>query len=275
LYDLFVHRAWERWGRDYRSYARAWRDGDGIVLDSGISTMIRMQYVTGVRLHLLHMTTVEGFKMVRAAKADGRAVTAELNPFTVFVTNTWEAIEKLGPYCVGMWIPEKHAKATWEATLDGTVDVIATDHSPHTKEEKEVGWTDMFAAPGGSPMVQHYLQLFLSEVNAGRMELEHFINLAATNPAKLINVYPRKGVIKVGSDADLVVLDMDKVETITAANSYYKCGWTTLEGRETKGKAVMTILRGNVIMEDGVVTAEAGNGKFIQAVAAREPAAVA
>lgn len=268
LYDLYVHRAWERWGRDYRSYARAWREGDGVVLDSGIATMLRLQKATGVRLHILHMSTIDGFKMVRAAKAEGRDVTAEANPFALFVTNTWDAVERLGPFCLGIWIPDHHAAASWEEVVNGTVDVIGTDHAPHTREEKEVGWTDMYAAPGGMPMVQHYLSLFLTEVNAGRIPLERVVDLCSTRPARLAGLYPRKGCLAPGSDADLVVLDLDRRETITAASSLYKCGWTPLEGREVRGVPVMTILRGQVIAEDGKVSAEAGSGRFQLPVAA-------
>lgn len=262
LYDLFVRRAWDRWGRDYRSYARAWRDGDGIVLDSGIATMLLLQRLTGVRLHLLHGSTVNGLAMAGAAKAEGRSVTVEVNPWALYVTNSWETIERLGPYCLGMWVPEDHAAAVRQALLDGTADVIGTDHAPHTREEKEVGWTDMYAAPGGSPMVQHYLSLLLTDVNAGKLALERVVELCSTNPAKLVGLYPRKGVIAPGSDADLVVVDLRRRETITAARGYSKCGWTPLEGREVQGVPVMTILRGQVIAENGEVFAEPGNGRF-------------
>ena len=273
LYDLFVHRAWERWGRDYRSYARAWRDGDGVVLDSGIATMLQLQRSTGVKLHVLHLSTIAGFQMLRDAKTEGRPVTGELNPFSLFLTNTWEAIERLGPYCLGIWIPDHHAAATWQALIDGTADVIATDHAPHTREEKEVGWTDMYAAPGGSPVVQHYLSLLLTEVTAGRVGLERVVDLCATNPARLVGLYPRKGAIAPGSDADLVVLDLDRQETITAARSYSKCGWTAFEGREVHGVPTMTILRGRVIVENNEVFAEPGSGRFQWPVAARVPLA--
>ncbi len=267
LYDLMVHRAWEQYGRDYRSYARAWRLGDGIVLDSGIATMLRIQKSTGVRLHLLHTSTIDGFKMINAAKAEGREVTAEVNPFAMFITNSWDAIEKWGPYVLGMWVPDKDAAAIWEAVVDGSADVVGTDHAPHTKEEKEVGWTDMYASPGGMPVVEHYLSLMLTQVNAGRVSLERIVDMSATRPAKLVSLYPRKGVIAPGADADLVVLDMDKRETITAARSHYKCGWTNLEGREVHGMPVMTILRGRVIVENGEVFAEPGSGKFVRPIA--------
>lgn len=263
LYSVYTERAWQEWGRDFRSYARAWRAGDGLILDSGIATMLQLQRATGVRLHILHMSTIAGFEMARAAKQAGRDVTIELNPFSLFVSNSWSEVERLGPYSLGMWVPEHHAAAAWRALVDGTADVIATDHSPHTMEEKELGWTDMYAAPGGSPMVQHYLGLLLTAVNEGRVSLERIIELVATNPARLVNQYPRKGAIAPGSDADLVVIDPDRRWTATAADSYYKCGWTPLEGRTLIGMPTVTISRGEVIAREGEVLGTPGRGRFV------------
>ncbi|MDO8485547.1 MAG: dihydroorotase family protein [Candidatus Limnocylindrales bacterium] len=266
LYQLFVERAWARWGRDFRSYARAGREGEGIVLDSGIQTMLLLQRETRVRLHILHVMTIGGIEMIRRAKAAGQAVTAEANPHSLFVANSWANIEKWGPMALGMWVPDDHAAALRRATEDGLIDVIATDHAPHTREEKEIGWRDMYAAPGGSPMIQHYLSLLLSEVNAGRLGLERVIELCTSNPAKLVNLYPRKGAIAPGSDADLVVVDLSREAVISAATSYHKCGWTNLEGRAVTGLPVMTILRGQVIAEDGVVHAPPGTGQPVSRI---------
>ncbi len=263
LYELLVARAQAKWGKDYRSYARAARQAEGIVFDSGIQTMILMQRETGVRLHLLHVMTKGGIQMIKEAQARGQAVTAEANPHSLFIANSWSAIEKWGPYVLGLWVPEDHAQALWDATVQGGVDVIATDHSPHTREEKEVGWTDMYATPGGSPLVQHYLSLMLTAYNEGKISLERIVETCCANPARLCNVYGTKGAITPGADADLVVLDLDQEMTIRAEETYYKVGWTTLDGRTVKGVPTHTILRGNVIAENGVVTAEAGSGRPI------------
>ena len=264
LYQLFIDRAWATTGRDFRTYARTWRAGDGIVVDSGVATMLLIQRETGVRLHILHLSTIGGVEMIARAKAEGRRVTAEVNPHALYVANSWATVERLGPYSLGMWIPSDHAAAVRQATIDGVADVIGTDHSPHTREEKEIGWTDMYAAPGGSPIVQHYLSLFLTEVNAGGgFTLERVVELCSSAPARLLDLYPRKGAIAVGSDADLVVVDMERENVIRAAETYYKCGWTNLEGRSVKGIPVMTVLRGRVIFEDGVVTGEEGYGELV------------
>ena len=264
LYELFVERSQKEWGMDFRSYARALRGGDGVVLNTAIATILEFQRSVGTKLHVLHLSTREGVRMVREAKAQGRPITAEANPFAMFVTNDWANIEKKGPYALGFWVPEEDNPAMWGAIVDGTIDVIGSDHGPHTKEEKEVGWEDMYTAPGGSPMIEQYLRLMLTEVNKGRLSMERVVEMTATNPAKLTGFYGKKGAIQVGADADLVVLDMNHEETLRAEHSHYRCGWMPSEDFETKGRPVKTILRGRVIMEDGNVTAEKGSGQLLR-----------
>jgi dihydroorotase len=264
LYELFVKRSQDQWGMDFRSYARALRGGNGVVLNTAIATILEFQRSVGTKLHVLHLSTRNGVKMVREAKAEGRDVTAEANPFAMFVTNDWDNIEKKGPYALGFWVPEEDNPSMWEAILDGTIDVIGSDHGPHTKEEKEVGWTDMYTAPGGSPMIEQYLRLMLTEVNKGRLTLERVVEMCCHAPARLTGFEGRKGSIVPGADADLVVLDMQHEETLHASHSHYMCGWMPSEDFETQGRPQMTILRGRVIMEDGNVTAEKGSGQLLR-----------
>ena len=160
-------------------------------------------------------------------------------------------------------MPEVDNPALREASLDGAVDVVGSDHAPHTKAEKEIGWTDMYAAPGGSPMIQQYLRLLLTEVNKGTMTLERVVELFSSGPAKLAGYYGRKGAIVIGADTDLVVLDMDHEEILTAARSHYRCGWMPSEDLNAKGRPITTILRGRVIMQDGNVDAEPGSGRLL------------
>ena len=266
VYELFFERARAEWGLDFRSYAKARRKGGSVVISSGVATALEFQRSTGCRLHVLHVSTAAGIGMIRQAKAEGRPVTAEVNPNLMFIANSWENLERRGPYILGSWVPEDEAQATWEAVLDGTVDVLASDHGPHTKEEKEPGWVDMYATPGGSPTIEHYLRLLLNAVNEGRISLERVVELCCLNPAKLMGYSDRKGAIKVGADADLLVLDMNREEVLSAATSHYRCGWTPTEGMKIKGAPVMTIRRGEIIMENGNVTAEPGSGQLLTPV---------
>jgi dihydroorotase len=264
LYDLSVSRSIESMGTDFRSYARALRAGDGVILNTAIATILEFQRSVGTRLHVLHLSTREGIRMVAQAKSQGRPVTAEANPFAMFVTNDWANIEKKGPFALGFWVPEEDGPAMWDAIADGPIDVIGSDHGPHTREEKEVGWTDMYTAPGGSPFIEQYLRLMLTEVNKSRLTLDRVVELCCYNPAKLTGYLGIKGVIQVGADADLVVLDMDDEDVLHADQSHYRCGWMPSEDFPVKGKPTLTVLRGNVIMENGEVTAEAGSGRLLR-----------
>lgn len=200
--------------------------------------------------------------MVRRAKEEGRSVSCEVNPWALFL-GSWENVKRIGPYCLGFWVPEEHVEALWEGIHDGTVDLVGTDHAPHTREEKEIGWTDMWRSPGGEPQIQDYLRLFLTEVNRGRLTLDEVVRLTSYNPARRFGVYPRKGVIQVGSDADLVIVDMTKEETIQNKTTYTKVGWTPYDGQKVKGAPIATIVRGKVVMENGNVIGKPGDGEFV------------
>ncbi len=265
LGELYSQRAIAQWGRGPVSYARSLRMNDGLVMDTGIATMLLLQRATGVRLHLLHVSTPNGIAMIRAAKAEGRAVTAEANPFHMLVVNSMATIERHGPFAMGQWLPEAHAEALWAAVLDGTIDVIGSDHTPHTRAEKEPGWQDMFATPGGSPTIQHYLSLLLTAAAEGQISVERIVELCATAPARLLGWAGRKGSIQVGADADLVVVDPDAQATIREADVLSKCGWTILDGRPVTGVPTMTIRRGEVAMVDGTVLATPGSGRHVTA----------
>jgi dihydroorotase (multifunctional complex type) len=264
LYELMVGRAQAQWGMDFRSYARALRGGNGVVLNTAIATILQMQEAVGTQLHVLHLSTKEGVRMVAEAKARGRSVTAEANPFAMFVTNDWEKIERHGPFTLGFWVPEDDNPSMWGAIKDGTIDTVGSDHGPHTREEKEVGWKDMYTAPGGSPMIEQYLRLMLTEVNKGNLSLERLVELCCSAPARVAGYEGRKGAIQPGADADMVILDMDHEEVLHAEDSHYMCGWMSAEDLPSKGRPETTILRGKVIMQDGNVTAEMGSGRLLR-----------
>ena len=264
LYNLLSRRAKQRWGTDFRSYARALRDGDSVAINTAVAALLEFQRSAGTRLHVLHVSSVEAIRMIRAAKAAGRTVTAEANPFAMFITNSWERIERGGPYVLGQWVPEHDSEAMWEAVVDGTIDVIGSDHAPHTRAEKEPGWTDLYAAPSGSPMIADYLRLLLTAVADGRLTLARVVELCCTAPARLVGLAGRKGVLTVGADADMVILDLDHEEVIRNETTAYRCGWTPADGILTRGRPVTTILRGTVVADAGQVLVEPGFGRFVR-----------
>ena len=187
-----------------------------------------------------------------------------MNPHDVFLANRWERIVKLGPYSIGWEIPEHEGDATWNTLVDGTADLIGTDHAPHTKEEKEVGWKNMWKSPGGTTSLEWYLSLFLTEVNNGRLGFERLVQLTSENPARIFGVYPRKGAITPGSDADLVIVDMKKDRVLSGDKMYTKVGWNPYAGREVKGLPQTTLVRGTVVMENyGIVIGKPGFGEYV------------
>jgi dihydroorotase len=264
LMNVIEHRFWARGERDHRAYAQAFASYGGMVWDTAADFLVRLQEATGVRMHILHVKTPRMAAIVRAAKARGVDVTAELNPVAVFLCNEWENIERLGPYSLSTWTGPGATEPLWEAINDGTIDVIGTDHAPHTRQEKEIGWTDMWKAAGGVPQIQHALSLFLTAVNEGRLSLERLAELMATAPARRFGLYPRKGAIQVGADADIVAVDMAAHATIREADVLSKCGWTPFDGREVRGVPVHTLVRGGFVMRSGDVVGRPGGG--IQAV---------
>ncbi len=261
LMDAIEKQFWARGERDFRAYAKAYAYDDGVIWDTAVGVLLRLQEATGVRLHLLHTQTKRVVEMLRAAKAAGRPVSAEVNPWCFWLGNDWANIERLGSYALSYYVAPHHSEAVYEGFRDGTVDIMATDHAPHLREEKEPGWTDGWKAHTGTPSEQFYLSFLLTDVAAGKLTLERLVDATATRPAKLFGLYPRKGAIRVGADADIVLVDPKKQRTIADADVLSKCGWTPYAGKQVTGVPVHTILRGSVIYDDGKVAVKEGFGK--------------
>lgn len=271
LMDAIEREYWDRGERDFRAYAKAYAHDDGVIWDTAVAVLLRLQEATGVRLHLLHTQTRRVVEMLRAAKAAGRTVSAEVNPWCFWLDNDWANIERLGSYALSYFVAPHHAEAVYAGFRDGTVDIMATDHAPHLREEKEPGWKDGWKAHTGTPSEQFYLSLLLTDVNDGKIGLERVADATATRPAKLFGLYPRKGAIRVGADADIVLVDLAEKRTIRDEDVLSKCGWTPYAGREVRGAARYTFLRGRAIYDDGKIAVKDGFGK--QAVRAGDRAA--
>jgi dihydroorotase len=250
---------WDRGERDFRAYAKAYAAHDGIIWDVAASVLIRIQKATGTRLHLLHTQTEGVVDQLRRAKAAGQAVTAELNPWALFLGNDWANIERLGSYALSYYVPEKNTEPLWEALRDGTIDLVSTDHAPHTREEKEPGWTDGWKAHTGTPSTQFYVPLLLDASNGGRLSLERVVELTSAAPARSFGL-GTKGRLEVGADADLAIVDLDRRWSVRDEDVVGKIDWTPYAGRELRGAIDRTIVRGRVVYEDGRVVGEPGWG---------------
>lgn len=251
---------WARGERDFRAYARAYAAYDGIIWDSAVATLLTIQRATGTRLHLLHTQTTGVVEQLRRAKAAGQAVTAELNPWALMLGNDWANIERLGPYALSYYVPEKNTEPLWQALRDGTIDLISTDHAPHTREEKEPGWTDGWKAHTGTPSTQFYVPLFLDAARRGLLSLERLVELTSTAPARIFGL-AGKGRLEVGADADLAIVDLERPFEIRNEDVVGKIDWTPYAGRTGRGVIERTIVRGRVVYEDGHVLGKPGWGR--------------
>jgi dihydroorotase len=261
LMDAIEKEYWARGERDFRAYAKAYAHDDGVIWDTAVATLLRLQEATGVRLHLLHTQTKRVVEMLRAAKAAGQTVSSEVNPWCFWLDNDWANIERLGSYALSYYVAPHHADAVYAGFKDGTVDIMATDHAPHLREEKEPGWTDGWKAHTGTPSTQFYLSMLLTDVAAGKLSYERVADATATRPAKLFGLYPRKGAIRVGADADIVLVDPKAQHTITDADVLSKCGWTPYAGRDVQGIPLYTFLRGVPILDEGTIAVREGAGR--------------
>jgi allantoinase len=218
----------------------------------------------GARVHISHMSTAEGAQIVRKAKRRRVRVTTETCPH--YLTFTREDMKKQGPY-LKMNPSLKDARdvqGLWKGLRDGTVDIVTSEHAPGTHAEKEVGWTDIWKAWGGIPAIETMLPLMLSEgVNKRRLSLATLLRVCCENPAKIFGMYPRKGAIQKGADADLVVVDLKMKRKVKADDLHYKVAWTPYEGWILKGWPIMTMRRGEILFEDKQLVAKPGNAKFL------------
>ena len=260
LMDHIEAGFWARGERDALAYAKAYASYDGLVWDTAVAVLLRLQKATGTRLHLLHTQTAGVVDQIRAAKAAGQRVTAELNPWAVFLGNDWSTIERLGSYALSYYVPETNTDPLWAALNDGTIDLVATDHAPHTREEKEIGWTDGWKAHTGTPSTQFYVPLLLDASVAGRIPLERVVELVATAPARAFGL-ARKGRLDVGADADIAIVDLEATLDIRDDIVLSKIGWTPYAGRHVRGVIDTTLVRGRVVYAEGEVVGEPGWGR--------------
>ncbi len=220
---------------------------------------------TGARIHVLHISSAGELRPLAEAKARGVDVTGETCPCYLFLDS--RDYDRLGSI-IRVNPPvreEKDSIAIWDALQTGIVDMIATDHAPHTPEEKknDVIWQ----ADCGFPGVETQMPLMLSEVAAGRMTLEHYVKISSANPARAFGLWPMKGRLAVGAHADIAVLDLARKEAVQAARLHSRGKVTPFEGRETIGAPVHTLVRGQFVQRDRALVSDmAGHGRQVTAI---------
>ena len=223
--------------------------------------LVRIAREKGAAIHVLHISTQEEIAFLAAHKD---VATAEATPH--HLTLDASLYDTLGTK-LQMNPPVReahHRDGIWAGVAQGIVDVLGSDHAPHTLEEKGRVYPD---TPSGMTGVQTLVPVMLDHVNAGRLSLARFVDMTSAGPARIFQI-ARKGRIAVGYDADFTVVDLNRVETIRDSWIASRCGWTPYDGKQVKGWPVGTIVRGRRVMWEGdIVTPATGEAvRFVQAL---------
>ncbi|WP_237213673.1 dihydroorotase [Falsiroseomonas oryziterrae] len=219
---------------------------------------------TGAKIHIAHESCRHSVPWIAHAKARGVDITAETCPHYLLLSTADEArlpgsFLRVKPPLRG---PE-HAEPLWRALLDGTIDMISTDHAPHLPAEK--ARESMWEVAPGFPGVETSMPLMLAQVSAGRMTLSDYVRRSAFNAARAFGLFPRKGLIAPGSDADLVLVDMARRGEVRAASLHSLGNATPFEGFALHGLPVRTLVRGRTVALEGRALDAAGWGRNVAA----------
>ena len=219
-----------------------------------VMTAVNYCRVTGAKLHDLHEGCADVINMLREVRAKGDVdVTVETGPHYLLMTAEDMKKKHIGNL-IRMNPPIRykgHQETLWEGLNDGSIDMVATDHSPHTIKEKTQ--KSIWDTIPGFPGVETNVPIMLTQVDAGRISLEQYVRVQSENPAKVWQMYPQKGSLQLGTDGDITIVDLNKTGTIRAKNLHSKNKITPWEGWKVKGMPVYTIVRGNVVMKNGKV----------------------
>lgn len=226
----------------------------------------------GTPLYIFHVSSQATATRIAAAKDAGQPITGETCPQYLYLTQ--DIYDRPGfagalPVCSPPLRPLSDQQALWNALLDGSLDVVSTDHCPFTIDEKATGLQDFSRIPGGVPSIESRLSL----VYAGLMRdvtpedrdqrLQRWVDVCCTTPARLFG-FSRKGLLHPGYDADLVVFDPEQVKTISPDTLHETAGWTPYDGLTVRGWPVVTLSRGEVIVDHGEWLGRPGRGRFVR-----------
>ncbi len=232
-----------------------------------VNRMIDITNMTNCPLYIVHLSCNDALEHIKKAIDKGQKVYAETCPqYLVLDEDLYNRKDGVKYICSPPIREKSHQDKLWEGIQNGYIQTIATDHCSFNYElKKEMGEKDFRNCPNGLPGVETRMSIIFSEgVSKGRINLNKFVELVSTNPAKIFGMYPKKGAIQIGSDADLVVIDPKLKKIITAKELHENVDYTPFEGIEIVGCPVMTISQGEVIVENNKFVGEKGRGKFIK-----------
>jgi dihydropyrimidinase len=226
-----------------------------------------MANYTGCPGYIVHLTCEGALNAVRnATKRNQKVFVETCIQYLVLDASLYEKDFEGAKWVMSPPLREKKDQATlWAGINQGLVNVVATDHCPFKWQQKLMGKDDFSKIPNGHPAIENRMELLYSEgVHKGKITLNKYVEVACTNPAKIFGMFPRKGTIAIGSDADIVVFDPHEKHTLSAATHHMNVDYSGYEGWELTGKVKTVLLRGKVAIDNGQCLAEKGYGKFIK-----------
>ncbi|MGA8555928.1 MAG: dihydropyrimidinase, partial [Candidatus Acidiferrales bacterium] len=233
------------------------------------SRAIALAEIAGTPVYIVHLSCNEALEKVREARDRGLPVYAETCPQYLYLS--LENMDAPGfegaKYVFTPPLREKwHQEKLWQGLAKDDLQVVSTDHCPFCmKEQKELGRNDFTKIPNGGPGIEHRLSLVYSGgVRDGKFSPNRFVQLVATAPAKLFGLYPRKGTIAVGSDADLIVFDPNEEQIISVNTHHMRVDYSMFEGTRVKGVTKTVLSRGRTIIENGQFVGKPGTGEFLK-----------
>jgi dihydroorotase len=235
-----------------------------VVWRLAVAILLELQRETGVRLHVVHTHAPGSLRLLRQAKAEGVGVTVAADPKYFHLRDA--DMERQGARAIpggAVTADSDRMAEIWRALDDGTIDIVDSDHAPHTLEDLQLMEKDPLIGPFGAPHYDHLLSLMLTDVSKGNLKLDRLYRSLTESPARILGVYPHKGAILPGSQADLVIIDPTRKVRPSDEQMYSKAGWTPYDGWELIGAPVATMLRGRMIAREGEILSEPGTGRFV------------
>ena len=221
---------------------------------------------TGSPVYIVHLSSQSALEAARRAQARGLPVFVETRPLYLYLTSAALREQDGGKYIGAPPLRESaDVAAMWSGLADGSIHTLGSDHAPWSLRDKIDGTLDVTTARQGVADLETIMpMLFSAGVRTGRISLARFVELTSANPARLFGLYPRKGTIAVGSDADLVILDPELSRTIDGSSMQSNADYSVYDGREVHGWPRFTVSRGDVVLADGEIVAEPGRGQLLR-----------
>ena len=233
----------------------------------GTQRVIAYARHVGTPIHIVHVNTKEGAEMISQARLEGVPVTGETCPqYLTFTEEVYKSGKKEANYFVMAPVlrQESDRQALWNAAAADKLQTIGTDHCPYNRQQKLQN-KDFRLMPGGASGIETSLtMLYTNGVSKGKISIQRLVEMMSTNPARIFNLFPQKGVIAVGSDADFVIYEPEGKGKIDAKKLHSNTDHSVYHGMETMGKPLATILRGNVIAQEGNLVARQAEGQYLE-----------